>query len=524
MIQPIQQPTQSEQDKKDRNKQRGTGFTNINRVLGANVGAGEKMGQKIGEGLSSQAGDIRAGIEAGKSKFQAGMQQGAAGAQSAIQQGQQYGQQVSGQQDQFAQLDPNQLKEQGQALRSAAYKGPQGIEAAGKLGSQAATASALGRLGATAGGQQQLLASQVAQRGGYGTGQSALDRALIGRSGQQQIQQGRSALSGIEAQTQGALQGAQSQAAAKAAGIEAQRAKTIQDLRSKLSGDTGLLSVAKQQASEYNKAGSKIQQMLAGKNPDGTTIDANNPSKWGEQDVALLDQLEQYGINPEQGIYGKNMDEYGNILSDLSSNIDISQTGGRFMGSQSGAAQNLATLLGDEAAAKQVAENQFNEKLFNPVQQQEAMRRNQEMRTQDLAQQSKLSELSREAQGLLGVRQGTQSGFSDTDIKLSGGGKYGGMNLAQARDQIVAQLTPQEQAVVRSMPTLAQGLDYAQSAIAGRARQAVGQDQSVAELARKRLGLPLQASLPKSKEIPGMVVPKKEPAEEKPVQPKKKSQ
>jgi hypothetical protein len=384
------QPMAQDQQKNDRNRQKGTGFTNINKILGANTGAGEKMGQAVGSSLSNQAGQIKQGIEKGKNEFQAGMQTGSQQANQAIQQGKQLGQQVEQNQDQFAQMDPNQLSEQGNAFRNASYTGPQGIQSAGQLQSKAATAGALGRLGASSSGQGQLLASQVAQRGNYGRGQGALDQLLLGKGGQQAIQQGRSALAGVEGNTQNTIQSAQAQAAAKAAGIDAEKTATQQALYNRLSGagdDTsggvkGITQLAKEQASKYNEQGSKIQNMLMGKNPDGTTIDANHPSQYSNEDLDLLQNMDQYGLNAQQNIYGKNADEYGNALSGLSSMVDTNQNA-RYTGSQAGAAQNLASFLGDTATKDKIAGTKFNDAIFNQGHQQDVLKQNEKDRMDD---------------------------------------------------------------------------------------------------------------------------------------------
>lgn len=494
-----QQPTQADQQKQqDRNRQRGTGFTNINKVLGANVGAGKQMGQKIGSSLSGQAGAIKEGIQQGQAGFQAGMQSGTEQANKAIASGKELQQQEGEQADAYAnrlagigqqptqgqptQTQPMDLSEQGKALRGAAYQGPQGMEKAGQLTSQAATASALAKLGGTAGGQQQLLASQVAGRGGYGSGHSALDRMLLAKGGQQEIQRGRSALTGIEGAAQGAVQGAQQQATAQAASIEANKTKALQDLQSQLSGDKGFTSVAKQQAADFNTKAGKIQQMLSGKNlKDGTTIDATHPSQYSQEDIALLNDMGSYGIDPNQMVYGKNAGEYGSALGDISSNVDLSQQS-RYMGNQGQAAKNLATFLGDQGAST-INQNPFNEQVFNKGQQQSAMNRNEQAQQLDLAQQKKLQDLSKEAGEYGAVRRAFSSVFGDTNINLGDG-----RNLAQARDSIVAQLTPQEQQVARSFGTLGQSLEYAQDALSKRAASSVGQKKSMQQLALERLG------------------------------------
>lgn len=471
--QPVSQPTQADKDK-DRNRQKGTGFTNLNRVLGANQGAGQKMGQQIGNSLSNQAGQIKQGIQAGQSQFQTGMQQGTQKAKDAIGVGQNISNQLQQNQDAFAQQDQNQLKQQGQALQGAAYQGPQGIQNAGKLQSQSATASALGKLGATGAGQQQLLASQVAGRGGYGLGQSSLDRALLSRGGQQAIQQGRSSLSGIESATKGAIQGAQGQATATAADIDANKVKTIQELQNRLSGagdDTsggikGLTQQAKEQTAQYNTQAQKLQQMLSGRNPDGTVINDANPSKYSQEDIDLLNNMGQYGLDPSQMLYSGGSSDSGNTLARLTQNANTNQSAGRYMGSQGAAAKNLATFL--QQNPSNINTEDFKEQIFSPVTQQEVLASNKQQQSADEAATTKANQLAQ------------MKANYDALYNASGGGtkaKFGTQFIRDEADKILNQMRDMGTDVNRSVGSFQQ-----------EAASRTGQQKSLQQLALERLG------------------------------------
>jgi hypothetical protein len=337
-------------------------------MLNANQGAGQKMGQQIGSSLANQAGQVKQGIQAGQQGFQAGMQQGSQQANQAIGQGQQLQKNANETdevyQSRLAGQDQSQLATQGQALTNAAYQGPQGLQNAGQLSSRAATASALGQLGATSSGQGQLLASQVAKRGNYGQGQNALDQMLIGKGGQQEIQQGRSAVGGIQNQAQGAIQGATAQANATQQDIEGRKVATQHDLGA---NQKAIQDAAAKQATDYNTNAGKLQQMLAGKNPDGTTIDATHPSQYSDQDVSLLNNMKDYGLDPNQMIYGTNAENQQNYLAQLGSGANLTQAE-KYQGQQAAAANALASFSGDQNAGK-IGANQFGN-AFSAGQQQ----------------------------------------------------------------------------------------------------------------------------------------------------------
>lgn len=354
---------------------RGTGFTNINRVLDANRGAGQKMGEQIGGGLNQQADSVRAGIESSQNQFNQEKQQAGQQAKSAVQAGQnlvkQAGETDDAYQARIAQTNinnqPVNYSQIGQELRDAQYKGPMALQNAGQLQAQSATTSALGRLAGNTGGQQQLLQTMVAKPGQYTRGQSALDSLLLGQDGQKAIQQGRQATQGLQQKAFGAVDQAEAQAQALKSGISENKTKTLQALQNMLSGNgtqdsdqvVGIKELAKRQAESFNKDATRLKEILSGKNSDGSLITNLSP-----EDQQLLDNMNQYGLDNNQ-FYTGDQNSSSISLNNLANTLAINPGQLKFQGNQSAAAQNLATVLGDLDTAESIKNNEFNTDLFS---------------------------------------------------------------------------------------------------------------------------------------------------------------
>lgn len=266
--QPIQQETVQEGQAKKR--QRGTGFTGLQKVLSANVGAGQKMGQAIGDQLGQQAEQVRKGIEQGQAKFQAGLEKEQQKRQQTI--GAVTGaigdiQKNLGQAPKdFYSVPENDTSSPnlgyadiGQNLRNLEYLGPKSVENIQEQQQKAVNLAALGRLSGMAGGQQQLLRSQVAGKGRYGLGQSSLDALLLGKEGQRQLQVARSQTGGVETQAQQAEKMAQTEAQTAESSTEAAKMAAMQKLQQETQG---LLDLGSEQAQQYYTTGKYAQDAL----------------------------------------------------------------------------------------------------------------------------------------------------------------------------------------------------------------------------------------------------------------------
>lgn len=352
--QPQNAPTMGDADQKKK-RQQGTGFANIGRILQANQGAGQQLGQKVGSTISGQAEEVRKGIESGKQQFQAGKQESVAQAGQKLNPAESLKRQENEDQAAYeSRLAGLQNAEQvGQGLREAQYTGPQTLQNEASLQAKSANAAALARLaGQGASGQDMLLRNVVGGRGGYSRGESALDRLLLGREGQQNIQQARASASGIQGEAQRELMTAQQQAQLAQKQIEERRKSATENIMSTLGGGentSGLIDTAKAATAQQNKDLARIQEILRSDERD---------LKLTDEDIKLLDRAGEYGL-ADTKIYTGDEAALKTSLQNLASGIN-QQDALKFKGSQQQAAVNLAKILGDQSKAKSLESNQFD--------------------------------------------------------------------------------------------------------------------------------------------------------------------
>lgn len=343
-------------------QQRGTGFTNIGRILGANQGAGQRMGQQIGQNIGEQAKSVREGIEAGRNQFQAGKTQAFNQAQGAVNVGNQLAKQAGESDQDYAARVANQqgdIAAQGQALQNATYTGPQGLQGASKLQSQAATVSALGRLAGSQAGQEQLLRNIVAGRGAYTRGQSGLDRLLLGQGGQGAIQQGRVGLGGLEQRAQSEIGSAEQQAQLAKEAVDRNRVNALKAVQESLSGESGIQAQAQKQAQEFTQKAGRLKQILSGVDENGNAITQLSP-----EDQQLLDNAQAYGLDTSAMMYSKDPNAVQNAIQNLVGGFAQDFGNARYLGPQQQAAANLAKFLGQKDIQSQIEANKFNEDAF----------------------------------------------------------------------------------------------------------------------------------------------------------------
>ena len=219
-VQSISAPPTKQPAKPPAVAQRGTGFTNIGKILQANVGGrtaqavtsgvqqvGQKAGQAIGQ-ARQQFGQAMQKADIGSPEQQKELQ----GVLSRVQQG---GQPTEAEVTKFGQY----LKGQ--------YTGPMSLSQAGDqtLGMQAQQAQQLGQFLGTPQGKGALLERFAAGAGQkYSAGQKMLDLALLGQQGSSQaLRQARQQALSVAGQYQTAEQAAQTQAQeaqARAAAIQ----------------------------------------------------------------------------------------------------------------------------------------------------------------------------------------------------------------------------------------------------------------------------------------------------------------
>lgn len=401
---------------------RGTGFTNIDRILGANQGAGQKIGQSLGASLTGQANTVKAGVEGAQNTFNTGYNQANNAAEGSINAAQSYARQAGETDQQYADrigggsAIPNTLnngvvsggsltadtssgsnsstatpntntsatntatpnyQQIGQNLTNAAYNGPTGLTNSDQLTQQAANVAALGNLANTQGGQSQLLSSFVAKPGNYSQGQNALDSLLLGQGGQQYVQQGGAATRQVGQLANQASLNATNQANAAQSAVNTNKANTLQNLQNSLSGSgtvdatgnptgiTGIETSAQNQATQFNNNTIRLQQLLNGQNADGTAITSANMS---DSDKALLGNLSQFGgLSSLNNLYvdPNNKSSINNVLGSIAGNLNTNGGTYYYQGNQQQAAENLSNILGQTDTASAIAgQTPFNTNIL----------------------------------------------------------------------------------------------------------------------------------------------------------------
>lgn len=366
-------PTVDQQDpnqQNNKNKQRGTGFANIGRILQANQGVGQQIGQKIGGNISEQANAVRQGIEAGRQKFQAGQQTASTAANQNIQAGQRLAKEAGETDEKYAEriAQVQNAGQVGQNLRATQYTGPMGIENADKLQSKAVNTAALSRLaGSGAAGQDLLLRNMVAGRGGYTRGQSALDRLLVGKEGQQAIQAGRQAASGLAGTAQNTLQSAQNLAQATQTDIESGKQTALSGI---LQGATSIDEAGRQRAQQFKQDAQDLNSVLAG------TYKADTPEA-KQRALDLISRMGEFGLENKE-LYSGNVNTDPNMLqstlSNLAEKISFNYGDKYLSDAQKQAGQVLSQALADKAREEAFKKATFDTDVYKNQLEDEAYR------------------------------------------------------------------------------------------------------------------------------------------------------
>jgi hypothetical protein len=185
--------------------QSGTGFTNIQRVLGQNQN--NQLGDAVESGIENQSNSFNSNLNNTNSSATNDMANSQntfdtskSMANSTLQKAQ--GLQAGGS---LSNDDVNNF----QGFQKQSYGGPKDFSNAQQLDSQAQQAQQLGNDTQTAGGRQELLKQFVGQ-GNYSQGQQQLDSMLLGQTGGGQLNKAKQSTAGLQnnlAQTRAAFQG-----------------------------------------------------------------------------------------------------------------------------------------------------------------------------------------------------------------------------------------------------------------------------------------------------------------------------
>jgi hypothetical protein len=239
---------------KDRNK-KGTGFTNIGRILEASRGA--RLGGQVTSGVQQTGQQVRSQIGQAAGQFQEQAKKASEG----------FGQQAAAQRDETIQqlgaVTPSSgtggLGQAGdpvsqiQNWATTEYRGPTELEDYGSLAGRVSEAEQIGRLGRTTGGKQELLRRFVGGRD-YSQGQQTMDAALLGLTGSKELSEARKATRGLGGELIREAGGASEQArqlATQAAGFGEDTIKRVEGTRDKILTDA-----------EYGAGGKSLDQLF----------------------------------------------------------------------------------------------------------------------------------------------------------------------------------------------------------------------------------------------------------------------
>lgn len=184
------------------NQQKGSGYTNIQKVISANQG--NQLGSTIGNNLQQVGSSAQNNLKNAQNQFNQQTSQN------------QFNTDANNQLVQNVLNDPTQAVGNNQGsqfsnLISGQYQGPQGLQNAQQLQGQAASAAQMGQALGSAGGRIGLLQQLVGNKGQYTAGQANLDNLLLGQSQDPSLQAAKRQALTLQGQTNNAIQGASAQ-------------------------------------------------------------------------------------------------------------------------------------------------------------------------------------------------------------------------------------------------------------------------------------------------------------------------
>lgn len=199
------------------NKQQGSGYTNIQKVLSANQG--NQLGSAVGQNLQNTETQAQQNLQSAQSQFNQQTQANQANTQA----NQQLAQNVLADPTQYVAQGTNtpsaansQNASQFTNLLSGQYQGPTALTNAQQLQNQAANVAQQGQALQTSGGRIGLL-QQMIGNPNYSTGDANLDSLLLGQSNSPALQQAKQQALGLTGQVNNAVAGAAAQGQQQAA-------------------------------------------------------------------------------------------------------------------------------------------------------------------------------------------------------------------------------------------------------------------------------------------------------------------
>lgn len=189
-------------------RQLGSGFTNLQKVIGANKG--NQLGNAVSSGIGNRVGQIKNDLGTAQQKFQTDLQ----GNRVDTEENKSFVNTALN--DPYASSQDSNNVSKFQSLLKGDYSGPQGLGNADAINAQAQEAAQYGNSATSAAGRNTLL-QRYAGGNKYSQGQQRLDGLLLGQTGANQLKQVRREASGLGNEISGATTLAQAQAQAAAA-------------------------------------------------------------------------------------------------------------------------------------------------------------------------------------------------------------------------------------------------------------------------------------------------------------------
>lgn len=183
------------------NQQRGSGYTNISKVLQANQGNG--LGSAVGNNIQQVGNQAQDNLRNAQNQFNQQTQSNQFNTD-------QNKQTVENVLNDPTQAVNSQQGKQFQNLISGQYQGPQNLNNANQIQAQAGNLAQMGQALGSSGGRQALL-QQMFGNPQYTQGQQTLDNLLLGQSQSPELQQARRAALTTQGQVNNAISGAAAQ-------------------------------------------------------------------------------------------------------------------------------------------------------------------------------------------------------------------------------------------------------------------------------------------------------------------------
>lgn len=378
-------------------RQKGTGFTNIGKILGANVGAGQQMAGKIAQGVQAAGQKAQQQLGEARQQFKTGFQQSTTPTIGSLEEGKGLIKGSGESEEAYSKrieqggIDYSDI---GKKVAEAKYGGPMALQDTRGLLSGAVGASQLGGLSASGMGQQQLAKQFVAGKTGYTKGQGALDQLLLTESpeAQRQLKSARESVSDLAEKTLSAATSAERQALGMRAGIEKEKSKVLGGIQSSI-GE--LEQRASEKGQQYSRDAARLVSLLRDRSLLGKSS-TDDGTKFTEEQAAydkkLLSDLGRFGIGAGEKIDTSDPTSMIKTLQEIA-NRGTTGIAKQYGDPQRAALQRLSQFQQDEAkAAKFAAEK--DKKAFalgdedlqtlTPIQEQKA-KRQQEVKDIEVA-------------------------------------------------------------------------------------------------------------------------------------------